>query len=167
MKYTSAEAGKLLKKLNDEQSSIILREENGKEFLAAVGEDIESVRPDYNFKETQDALDEVERKIRKLKHALNVFNSTTVIPEFGMTIDEMLVYIPQLTAKKNKLARMKDKLPKVREQTRVNSSILDYRYLNYDINEVTAAYEKTCDTLAKAQTALDATNMNQTLEIDL
>ena len=167
MKYTSAEAGKLLKKLNDEQSSIILREGNGKEFLAAVGEDIESVRPDYNFKETQDALDEVERKIRKLKHALNVFNSTTVIPEFGMTIDEMLVYIPQLTAKKNKLARMKDKLPKVREQTRVNSSILDYRYLNYDINEVAAAYKKTCDTLAKAQTALDAANMNQTLEIDL
>ena len=119
-----------------------MREENGKEFLAAVGEDIESVRPDYNFKETQDALDEVERKIRKLKHALNVFNSTTVIPEFGMTIDEMLVYIPQLTAKKNKLARMKDKLPKVREQTRVNSSILDYRYLNYDVKEVTAAYEQ-------------------------
>ena len=167
MKYTSAEAGKLLKKLNDEQSSIVLREQNGREFLAAVGEDIESVRPDYNFKETQDALDEVKRKIRKLKHALNVFNSVTIIPEFGMTIDEMLVYIPQLTAKKNKLARMKDKLPKVREQTRVNSSILDYRYLNYDINEVAETYEQVCDTLAKAQTALDAANMNQTLEVDL
>ncbi len=59
MKYTSAEAGKLLKKLNDEQSSILLREENSKEFLAAVGEDLESVRPDYNFKETQNALDAV------------------------------------------------------------------------------------------------------------
>lgn len=30
MKYTSAEAGKLLKKLNDERASILLREENGK-----------------------------------------------------------------------------------------------------------------------------------------
>ena len=59
MKYTSAEAGKLLKKLNYEQSSIILREENGKEFLAAIGEDLESVRPDYNFGETQKALDAV------------------------------------------------------------------------------------------------------------
>lgn len=59
MKYTSAEAGKLLKKLNDEQSSILFREENGKEFLAAIGEDLESVRPDYNFKETQNALDAV------------------------------------------------------------------------------------------------------------
>lgn len=167
MKYTSAEAGKLLKKLNDEHASILLREENGKEFLAAVGEDIESVRPGYDFATTQVALNEIETKIRKLKHALNVFNSTTVIPEFGMTIDEMLVYIPQLTMRKDKLARMKDRLPKVREQTRVNSSILDYRYLNYGVDEATAEYDKISDTLSKAQNALDAANMNQTLEIDL
>ena len=63
MKYTSAEAGKLLKKLNDERASLLLREENGKEFLAAVGEDIESVRTDYNFKETQAALDGVKRMV--------------------------------------------------------------------------------------------------------
>lgn len=167
MKYTSAEAGKLLKKLNDERTSILLREENGKEFLAAVGEDIESVRPDYNFATTQVALNEIETKIRKVKHALNVFNSTTVIPEFGMTIDEMLVYIPQLTMRKDKLARMKDRLPKVREQTRVNSSILDYRYLNYGVDEAAAEYDKISDTLSKAQNALDAANMNQTLEIDI
>ena len=153
MKYTSAEANKLLRKLNDEKTSVMYREENGKEFLAAVGEDIESVRPKYDFTETQNAI--------------NVFNSTTIIPEFDMTIDEMLVYIPQLTAAKNKLARMKDKLPKVREQTRVNSSILDYRYLNYDVETVTAEYEKVTDTLSKAQNALDSVNMNQTLEVDL
>lgn len=167
MKYTSAEANKLLRKLNDEKMSVMYREENGKEFLAAVGEDIESVRPKYDFTETQNAIAGIETKIRKLKHAINVFNSTTIIPEFDMTIDEMLVYIPQLTAAKNKLARMKDKLPKVREQTRVNSSILDYRYLNYDVETVTAEYEKVTDTLAKAQNALDSVNMNQTLEVDL
>lgn len=167
MKYTSAEANKLLRKLNDEKTSVMYREENGKEFLAAVGEDIESVRPKYDFTETQNAIAVIETKIRKLKHAINVFNSTTIIPEFDMTIDEMLVYIPQLTAAKNKLARMKDKLPKVREQTRVNSSILDYRYLNYDVETVAAEYEKVTDTLSKAQNALDSVNMNQTLEVDL
>lgn len=167
MKYTSAEAGKLLKKLNDEQRSILLRELNGKEFLAAVGEDVESVRPDYDFVKIQAELLEVETKIRKIKHVLNVFNSTTIIPEFNITIDEMLVLIPQLTAKKEKLAKMKDKLPKVREQTRMNSSILDYRYLNYDVKVVSAEYEKTADLLSKAQNALDAINMSQTLEIDL
>lgn len=167
MKYTSAEAGKLLKKLNDEQRSILLREINGKEFLAAVGEDIESVRPGYDFAKVQAELFAVETKIRKVKHALNVFNSTTVIPEFNITIDEMLVLIPQLTAKKEKLAKMKDKLPKVREQTRMNSSILDYRYLNYEVKAVSEEYEKTADTLSKAQNALDSVNMTKTLEVDL
>lgn len=167
MKCTSAEAGKMMRKLLEEKSSIEMREYNGKEFLAAVGEDLESVRPDYDFAKTQSALAEVERKIRKLKHALNVFNSTTIIPEFEMTIDEMLVYIPQLTARKNKLSSMKDKLPKVREQSRTNSSILDYRYLNYDVNEVAAEYEKAADTLASAQNALDAVNMTLTLDIEL
>lgn len=167
MKYTSSEVGKLLKKLADEKSSILLREVYGKEFLAAVGEELESVRPDYNFAATQAALDEVEAKIRKIKHELNVFNSTTIIPEFNITIDEMLVFIPQLTSKKNRLASMKDRLPKVREQSRVNSSILDYRYLNYNVEEVNAEYERVSDTLAKAQNALDAVNMTKTMEIKL
>ena len=47
------------------------------------------------------------------------------------------------------------------------SSILDYRYLNYDVNEVTAEYEKAADSLSKAQNALDAVNMTKMLESDL
>lgn len=64
-----------------------------------------------------------------------------------MTIDEMLVYIPQLTRLKNKLLEMKSRLPKerVEEQYGRPSNIIDYRYANYDIAAVEADYEKTAD----------------------
>ena len=37
-----------------------------------------------------------------------------VVDGFGITIDEMLVYIPQLTKRKIKLLKMKSRLPKER-----------------------------------------------------
>lgn len=45
MKYTSAQANKLLKKLNDEYSALLDKEQRSRDFRAAMGEDVESVRP--------------------------------------------------------------------------------------------------------------------------
>ena len=45
MTYTSAQANKLLKKLHDEHAALLDRENRSKEFRAAMGEDVESVRP--------------------------------------------------------------------------------------------------------------------------
>ena len=157
MTYTSAQAAKLLRRLNDEYAAMLEREALSREFNAAVGENVDAVRPAYR---------ELEEKIRKLKHALNLFNATHVIPEFGITIDEMLVYIPQLTKRKSKLAEMKSKLPKYRvaELGRI-SNIIDYTYLNYDLSEVEADYARVSDELANAQLALDAINNRDTLEL--
>ena len=49
MKYTSAQANKLLKKLNDEYSALLHKEQRSRDFRAAMGEDIESVRPAYDY----------------------------------------------------------------------------------------------------------------------
>ena len=98
MQYTSSQAGKMLRKLNDDHAALLKKEEMSKDFLVSLGENAESVRPEYDFLSTQKELEEIERKIRIVKHALNVFNSQTVIPEFGITIDEMLVLIPSLLA---------------------------------------------------------------------
>lgn len=170
MKYTSSQAGKMLRKLNDDYAALLKKEEMSKDFLVSLGENAESVRPEYDFLSTQKELEEIERKIRIVKHALNVFNSQTVIPEFDITIDEMLVLIPQLSKRKQKLAAMKGKLPKMREQSngyaRI-SSVVEYRYLNYEVSEVESEYEKVVELLAKAQMALDLANNSQTLEIDL
>ena len=128
MTYTSAQANKLLKKLNDEHAALLDKENRSKDFRAAMGEDVESVRPAYDYTDTQKKLAELEQRIRKVKHAINMFNATHVIPDFNMTIDEMLVYIPQLTQRKNKLADMKARLPKqrVEEQYGRQSNIIDY-----------------------------------------
>ena len=167
MKYTSAEANKLLKKLNDEIQTLASREAIGKEFLAAVGEDVESVRPDYSFAETQKKLCATEEKVRIVKHAINVFNTTTIIPEFNITIDQMLVYIPQLYHRKLQLEDMVRKLPKVREQGSHSGSIIDYRYINYDLDEVGAELERITELLNRAQNALDNVNGTLTMELDL
>ena len=52
MKYTSAQANKLLKKLNDEYSALLDKEQRSRDFRAAMGEDIESVRPAYDYAKT-------------------------------------------------------------------------------------------------------------------
>ena len=163
MNYTSAQANKLLKKLNDEYTALLDKETRSRDFRAAMGEDVESVRPVYDYAETQIRL---AAKIRKLKHAINIFNATQTVDSFDMTIDELLVYIPQLTKRKSKLLEMKSRLPKerVEEQYGRQSRIIDYTYANYDIAAVEADYEKAADELSRAQLALDAVNQRETFE---
>ena len=168
MRVTSAQAAKLLRQLNDELRALQLKEVNSSSFVAAIQEDIESVRPVYNFKKMRDAQAEVECKIRKVKHAINVFNTTTIIPDFNITIDEMLVYLPQLNRQCEVLSKMRDAMPKVRVSSGYSSgNIIDYKYANYDIEEVGRYYAELSDTLAKAQTVLDLVNSTVEFEIDI
>ena len=167
MKISSKNASKLLKQFNEERDSLILQENQSKMFLAAVGEDIESVRPEYDYEAVQKQLKDLEEKIVKLKHAINVFNTTTVLKDFEMSIDEMLVYIPQLTQRKNKLDQMRKVLPKQRVENYTSSNIIDYRIINYDLEKIRKDYDKTVEELNRAQSALDEANINLSFEVDL
>ncbi|MBO4767396.1 MAG: hypothetical protein J5532_08880 [Lachnospiraceae bacterium] len=169
MKLTSAEAAKLLRKLNDELNDLLSSEAMSETYVAAISEDPASVRPDYDYAQTRAKEEELCAKIRRLKHAINVFNSTTVIPKWDITIDEMLILIPQLTRKKDRLAAMKNRLPKERVEAglRTASNIIDYRYANYDIAAVQAEYDATADRLADAQTALDLVNSTVAMKVEL
>ena len=169
MRYTSAEAAKLLKKLNEEHAFQLSMEAQSREFLAAMGEDVESVRPAYDYAAVQEKLDKLEKDIRTVRHAINVFNLTHEVPGFNMTVDQMLVYLPQLTARRNKLYMMKNRLPKVRETASGfgNNKLIDYNYANYDIAQAESDCAEAEALLAKAQTALDLLNTTETMEIDL
>ncbi len=166
MKVTSAQAAKIMRKYDDEMRGILEIEGQSNSFVASVGEDIESVRPVYDYAGTQAKLVELEDKIRVIKHTLNVFNSTYVVAGLGITIDQILVLMPQLSRRRDKLREMKSVLPKARvEHMRNTSNIIDYRYANYDIAAVEKDYDEISDRLAKLQTALDT--VNNTVEFDL
>lgn len=167
MLLTSKNANKMLKQLNEELNSLNRKEELSKTFVASINEDKENVRPEYNYKATQIAQKEIEEKVIKIKHALNMFNVNTVVPEFNMTIDEMLIYIPQLSNRKAKLAIMKD-TPKLERVTSFRgSNIIDYTYTNYDLEKVSEDYNVVTEELTKAQIALDKVNMSLTFEVDI
>lgn len=165
MKYTSAEANKLLKKLIEQVTALSSQEDASSTFVASVSEDKESCRPDYDYGSMRAEIDGLNGKIRKVKHALNVFNSTTVVPGFGITIDEMLIYIPQLSEKKRLLLSMSSKLPKERVKFSSSSNIIDYTYTNYDISKAKADFDEVSDILSRAQLALDS--VNQTVQFEL
>ena len=167
MLVTSKEANKLLQQLQTEEENILDKESKVCTFLAAVGEDVESCRPAYDYEKTQAQLKEIREKIIKVKHSINRFNTETVVGGINKTIDEMLVYIPLLTSQKNRLGNMRNKMPKARELFNMRSTIIDYRYTNYDVNKVNDDYNEVCDELARAQIALDKVNVTNKFEIDI
>ena len=85
-----------------------------------------------------------------------------------MTIDQVLIYIPQLTAQKRKLESFRNRLPKERkEYLGRNNSIIEYEYANYDIAQADADYNVVADELAKVQNALDMANATVVFEAEL
>jgi len=169
MQYTSAEANKLLKRLQEEKARMEAEDAQRSTFVAATVENPLDVKPEYVFIEMDDVLRELDRKIRVVKHAINVFNTTQIVGGFDITIDEMLVLIPQLTARKRVLRTMSDRLPKARKQQRYGekSNFIEYEYANYNVSEVTQMYNAVSETLTKAQIALDKTNNSATMEITI
>ena len=162
MKYTSAEAGKLIKKLEDEIRRLQENEQKSATFRAASTEDPETLRPAYDFAETQAKIAALQEQLRTAKHAVNVFNTTHTLPGFdGLTIDQALVLLPQLNAQKEKLRMMAARLPK----ERVLGYNIDYTIANYDIAAAADAYQEVSARLSALQLALDAANTTETMDI--
>lgn len=167
MQYTSAQANKLIKQLEEEKALLLLKESDVSTFTAATVENIEEARPAYDYAQTLAEIEAVNRKIRKIKHAINVFNSTTLVEGFDMTIDELLVYLPQLNERVATLRPMASAQPKTRKETHPGGSIIEYIYANYDVEQARKDFTALIELKNRAQTALDLTNSTKTMEIDI
>lgn len=171
MKYTSAQAAKLLRKLTEEKNALLIGERKTSVFTAATTEDKEAVRPEYDYAATQAGITSIDKKIRIVKHALNLFNTQTVIPGFDMTIDEALVYMPQLKERESKFSNMKQRLQKGERIGAAaygrQSALIEYSYPNYTVEDARRDYEAVVDELARLQNALDLVNSTAELEINI
>lgn len=102
MKYISAKAGKLVKKLEGWVRDLPPMESKAPLFRVASGEDADSFRPNYDFNKTQAELEHLRKQIHTVKHAINVFNTAHSLPGFdNLTIDQALVYPPDLQSERD------------------------------------------------------------------
>ena len=162
MRYTSAEANKLLKGIEARIEDLKNKEKKSRSFHAASTEDPEVLRPAYDFEETQKQIAALEKDVRIVKH-----NVTHTVPDFDeLTIDQALVYLPQLSNRVSKLKLMAAALPRERAMS-YGSNIIDYEIANYNIAGAEQMYRSEQERLRKLQTALDRANSGETMEIDI
>ena len=167
-KMTSAYANKVLKKLNDDKNFYLNKEEEGQVYVAAIDE--EPVIPDYDYVEVSAKIADIDEKIVKIKHAINVINATNKIAvgDSEMTVDTILVRMAQLNKRKLVLDKMRKRQEKTREKygyLNTRKAAPEYQYINYDLKLVSSEYERIDFEIATMQIALD--KFNQTFEFDV
>lgn len=168
MKMTSAYANKLVCQLREEKNYWREKERNSQTYTASLAE--EPVIPEYDYRQVADEMNRIDEKICKIKHAINIANVTNTVYVDGevFTIDTILVRMAQLGNRKEILDSMRKRLPKTRTSSlHIRSNDPEYTYLNYDLEQVKADYDKVCDTIMKLQIALDRYNQTVEFEVDI
>ena len=124
------------KLLNENEKYWLDYESNARFYVAANNE--EPVIPEYDFEKVSKTLAEIDEKILKLKHALNLHNATSEV-QVGdelMTIDMILVRMAQLNRR------------------------------NFDQDAVKAEYEAISNEILALQLALDTHNQTQKFVVE-
>lgn len=165
MKFTSASANKFLKKLENEKDMLISYESRVRTFTAATIENIEDIRPEYDFEEFQKSIMELDETILKVKHGMNLFNTRTVLEGFNMTIDAALVYMSLLKSRITRYDIMSKTTPK--KSYSYDDGLIVYTYTNYDPVLARKLLDSSQDELYRLQLALDKVNNTVEFEIEL
>ena len=101
MEFTSASANKYLRRLQDEKDRLLRTEQEVSTYVLAEGEAAEP--PAYDYGAVREKVAQIDGQARAIRHALHRFNMKTVLPERGITIDEALILLAQLSGRKERL----------------------------------------------------------------
>lgn len=168
MDFTSASANKYLRRLQDEKDRLLRTEQEVSTYVLAEGEAEEP--PAYDYAATRERVAQIDGQARAIRHALHQFNMETVLPNRGITIDEALILLAQLSGRKDRLNSLASRQPKERLSGRFlgsNSGPVEYRYANYDVARAEADYRAVSDEIAELQLELDLVNQTEVFAVEL
>lgn len=134
MEFTSASANKYLRRLQDEKDRLLRAEQEVSTYVLAEGEAAEP--PAYDYGAVREKVAQIDGQARAIRHALHRFNMQTVLPERGITIDEALILLAQLSGRKDRLNSLASRQPQERLGNRYFGSSngpIEYRYANYNV----------------------------------
>ncbi len=170
MKMTSALACKLIAQLKSEKETYLERESDSSTYTVAAGE--EPFVPAFDFGGNDALIAAIDEKVVRIKHALNLSNATSRI-EVGdkvYSVDEILIRMAQLTARKGVYDAFRKRLPKERSSVTVRfgskRDAVEFTYANYDIAKAQEAFEKAEREIMGLQLALDKHNQTFEFEVD-
>lgn len=169
MKLTSAMASKIIKSLNEENQTLIRKRSH--ESTTSYVQDETPMASDYDFNSLHEQIVANNKKIAKIRHAVNLFNTVTVLEGFedydgsGLTIDKALIIMPMLSSTKSAYAEMKD-AKDISRRVDYKGNV-EFTKLNYLTCDVALAYQKVSELLTAIQLSLDKANLTVEFEVDL
>lgn len=171
LELTPDAASKRIKRLREELESILSMESECSSYTVGVDEVNPPDPPEYSFFKTQEKINWHIDMIVTLKHALNIFNSSTFLeikgsPRPPITIDAALVRMSMLNRQKNKLNKMR----MWQKQSRIDGGFRakpEYRIRNFDSDMADSKYTNVCWEIEQIQQALNYANVTKTFEVEL
>jgi hypothetical protein len=161
MKLCNAEVIKKIKDLEEQKQEILSDEQEN--CTTTYQTETDMIDTGYDFGQTRKAVENLNREIMRLKHKLNVSNSTVIVEEFGLTIGECLVCMAQLNNERSVLETLSRNRSKSRA-TLYNGTV-EYTVTNYDVDLCKTELNAVKETVRKLQLAIDRVNLNNMIEI--
>lgn len=164
---TSAAANKLLKSYNDRVDNLYMIESQRRSYTRVDG--VVPIKPEYDFDAVRTEIDSLNGKIIEIKHAINMFNVNTVLPEACITIDRALIKMAQLNKLKTTLNLMRMQEPEKLKESfgQRASNTAEYTVANYNPKDAQKVYEDVCNELSALQLELDFVNSTEKITINI
>lgn len=160
--FTGNTAIKAINQYNTELN-ILMKKENESSIYSWLNDEIATI-PNYDIIKVNKACSVICNNIVALKTALRKFNLSEKGPKTGLTIDEMLVYLPVYNRRKNQLDYLRSHKPLNR---RTVNGVSEFTKINYKIEEAECLYKEISDRIIDMQEDINFLNSTKTFSVEI